>query len=124
MDRWEYRVVSLTDGRYTETLNEYGREGWELVGVASDVHVVPGRRTGQGRALPLPRALGKLEEVASKLDSSDEGDDAVPEEGTITTTLLWVLRRPLEELYEWDSAEYETTEFDATDYDAPEFENE
>ncbi len=30
MQRWEYRVVSLQKGRYTEALNEYGSEGWEL----------------------------------------------------------------------------------------------
>ena len=31
MQRWEYRVVSLRDQQYTAALNEFGREGWELV---------------------------------------------------------------------------------------------
>ena len=93
MDRWEYKVVSLKDGQYTEALNAYGREGWELVDVASDVHVVAARESGW--KVPMPRALGKLEDVAAKLSDQAPGDSTVPEPGTIATTLIWVLRRPL-----------------------------
>ena len=41
MQQWEYRVVTLRAGQYTDALNEYGRDGWELVTVASDVRGVP-----------------------------------------------------------------------------------
>ncbi len=91
MDRWEYKVVSLKDGQYTEALNAYGRDGWELVDVASDVHVVTGRAPGW--KVPMPRAFGKLEDVAKWAEP--EPNDPAPEVGTITTTLIWVLRRPL-----------------------------
>ena len=37
MQRWEYKVVTLRrDEQYTAALNEFGREGWELVSVASE----------------------------------------------------------------------------------------
>jgi Domain of unknown function (DUF4177) len=91
MDRWEYKVVSLKDGRYTEALNEYGRDGWELVDVASDVHVVTGRQPGW--KVPMPRAFGKLEDVAKWAEP--EPSEPAPEVGSIATTLIWVLRRPL-----------------------------
>ena len=93
MDRWEYKVVSFKDGRYTEALNAYGRDGWELVDVASDVHVVPARESGW--KMPMPRAFGKLEDVASKLSDPAPDESTVAEAGTIATTLIWVLRRPL-----------------------------
>ncbi len=93
MDRWEYKVVSLKDGQYTEALNAYGRDGWELVDVASDVHVVAARESGW--KVPMPRALGKLEDVAAKLSDPVPGDSTEAEPGTIATTLIWVLRRPL-----------------------------
>jgi Domain of unknown function (DUF4177) len=90
VQRYEYKVVSFADGGYTSSLNEYGRDGWELVSVASDVRVVPARAE---RKLPMPRALEQLEGVASKWGG--DGGDAGPPPGSITTTLLWVLRRPL-----------------------------
>jgi hypothetical protein len=35
MDRFEYKCVAILGGgeRTSRVLNEYGREGWELVGV-------------------------------------------------------------------------------------------
>jgi hypothetical protein len=93
MQRWEYRVVSLRDGTYTATLNEYGREGWELVSVTPQPHETsaPG-----GGGLPMPRTLGRLEDAATKLNKLGAADstDAPPER---TSNLLWVLRRPLPE---------------------------
>jgi len=76
-------------------LNEYGAEGWELVAVTSDVRTVPQRKDG-GVGVPIP-GLGKLGQAAQAV--SKLGDAAVPdapEPGSVTTTLLWVLRRPLE----------------------------
>lgn len=92
MQRFEYKVVSFAPGTYTSSLNEYGRDGWELVSVAPDIGVVPARSE---RKLPMPRAFEQIEGVASKLggQSAQEG----PAPGSIVTTLLWVLRRPLED---------------------------
>ena len=92
MQRWEYRIVSLRNGTYTASLNEYGREGWELVSVvANDPDVpVPEQRAG----LPMPRAFGRLENAANtinKLGGADKSDAAAD----ALSTLLWVLRRPL-----------------------------
>ncbi len=95
MQRFEYRVVSLSDGQYTTALNEYGQDGWELVNVVPDVHAVPERRDS---GLPVPPGLGKFGQAASKLKELEGKDDPVP--GTITTTLLWVLRRPLDDDYD------------------------
>jgi Domain of unknown function (DUF4177) len=95
MTQWEYKVVSFQDGRYTEALNAYGRDGWELVDVAPDVHVVAGREGGWN--VPMPRAFGRLEDVAAKLSEADPKESAAPEPGTIVTRLIWVLRRPLAE---------------------------
>jgi Domain of unknown function (DUF4177) len=89
MQRWEYRVISLRDGRYTSALNEYGDEGWELISV---VHDPPQPEATGGRGgIPMPGTLGRLEDTASKLTKLGESDavDAPP------STLLWVLRRPL-----------------------------
>ena len=97
MQRWEYKVISLQDGRITESLNEYGREGWELVGVAPDVHDTPPARE-RGRSLPIPGALGKIEDAASKWGAAN-GEDGEPAPGSTVTTLLWVLRRPLDDDY-------------------------
>ncbi|MGZ4314652.1 MAG: DUF4177 domain-containing protein [Gaiellaceae bacterium] len=94
MQRWEYKVVSMREGSYTDTLNEFGRDGWELVSVASDVRASP---ASAGRDLPTPQAFGKLGQAASKLNKLERGDPAGPEAGATFTTLLWVLRRPLDD---------------------------
>lgn len=86
-------MVSLSDGRYTSSLNDYARDGWELVNVVPDVQVVPEKREGGG--LPMPALGGKLGAAASKLKDLDSSEEPVP--GTITTTFLWVLRRPFYE---------------------------
>jgi hypothetical protein len=91
LQQWEYRVVSLNDGHYTSSLNDYGRDGWELVSVVPDVHAVPEKR---GSGLPVP-PLGKLGAAASTLKSLEGSSE--PEPGSITTTLLWVLRRPIDD---------------------------
>jgi Domain of unknown function (DUF4177) len=95
VQRWEYRAVSFAEGQYTAMLNRYAAEGWELVGVAPDVRSVPQRKDG-GVGVPIP-GLGKLGQAAqavSKLGETDAPD--APEPGSVTTTFLWVLRRPLE----------------------------
>jgi Domain of unknown function (DUF4177) len=87
VQRWEYRVVSFPDGRYTHALNEHGRDGWELVSVVQDPpHAAVAARRGRG--LPVPRALERIEDAASKLD---------PPEQPPAPVLLWVLRRPLDD---------------------------
>jgi hypothetical protein len=88
---YEYRVVSLTDGRYTSSLNDYARDGWELLTVVPDTQVVQEKRDG---GLPMPALGGKLGAAASKLKDFDESNEPAP--GTVTTTLLWVLRRPFD----------------------------
>ncbi len=93
MQQWEYRVVSLRSGHYTELLNEYGRDGWELVSVASDARGVPAPDPGRG--LPMPRALGRLEDAAAKLNKLGARDSTETPAATSSTGLLWVLRRPL-----------------------------
>jgi hypothetical protein len=93
VQHWEYRVVSLTDGQYTSSLNDYARDGWELVNVVPDVHVVPEKRDGGG--LPMPALGGKIGAAAAKLKDLDSSNEPVP--GSITTTFLWVLRRPFDE---------------------------
>ena len=92
MQRWEYRVVSLRDGTYTAALNDYGREGWELVSVASQPHEAP--VPDQGGGMPMPRALGRIEDAAAKWNKigAPESTDAP---AVATSNLLWVLRRPL-----------------------------
>jgi hypothetical protein len=97
LQRWEYRVVSVPDGLYTSTLNEYGSEGWELVTVAHDVRTAPEQRE---KGLPVPPGLGKLGQAASKLSELEGRDASAPEPGSVSTTLLWVLRRPLDDDYE------------------------
>jgi len=85
--------VSVPDGSYTIMLNEYGADGWELVTVAHDIRTVPQKRDS---GLPTPPGFGKLGQAAqavSKLGGTE--DDDGPEPGSVTTTLLWVLRRPL-----------------------------
>lgn len=87
----------MRDGHYTRTLNELGREGWELVTVAPDVHDTPAAPERSG-GLPMPRALGRLEDAAAMVSRLDP-DDAppAPAPGGTVTTLLWVLRRPLDD---------------------------
>ena len=90
MQQWEYRIVSLRDGHYTESLNGYGRDGWELVSVVQDAP--PPATPPKGRKLPVPGALGKLETAAETIGKFGGSGEA---EGPATTSLLWVLRRPL-----------------------------
>jgi hypothetical protein len=95
VQRWEYRVVSFPEGQYTVMLNQYGAEGWELAGVAPDVRTVPERPDG---GIPMPIGLGKLGQAAqavSKLGETESRDAPAP--GSVTTTFLWVLRRPLDD---------------------------
>jgi hypothetical protein len=93
MQRWEYKVVALREGHYTESLNEYGRDGWELVSVANDARKLAPPIPGKARSVPVPRALGRLEDAASKLSNlgTSDSDEAPPD----ASTLMWVLRRPL-----------------------------
>ena len=95
MQRWEYKVVSLREGHYTEALNENARDGWELVSVASDVRGVPA--PDPGGTMPVPRAFGRLEDAAAKLNKLGAGDSTEAAAATTSTALLWVLRRPLGE---------------------------
>ncbi len=95
MQRWEYRVVVLQEGHYTEKLNEYGVEGWELVSVASDVRRIEAPEPGGG--FPLPSAFGRLEDAAAKLNKLGGDEAAEPPAPTTSTRLLWVLRRPLDD---------------------------
>jgi hypothetical protein len=94
MQHWEYKVVSLRDRQYTAALNEFGRDGWELISVISEpveVATTPDR----GPAIPLPRVLGRLDEARDKLSKLGTADPD-PEAGTgATSRLLWVFRRPL-----------------------------
>jgi hypothetical protein len=78
MQRWEYKVVSLRPGHYTDALNDYGRDGWELISVASEPRDVP--VPDRGGSLPVPRPFGRLEDAAAALNK-----------------LGGVLRRPLNE---------------------------
>ena len=93
MQRWEYTVVWLRDRQYTAALNEYGREGWELVSVISET-VAP-TSPERGGAFPLPGALGRLEEAAGKLTKLGASDPAEEPPAGATSRLLWVFRRPL-----------------------------
>jgi hypothetical protein len=88
VQRFEYKVISLRDGGYTAALNDYGRAGWELVSVVSDP-VAPAAEK-RGRGLPMPRALERIEDAAERI--GQQGAEPDP-----TSTLLWVLRRPLDD---------------------------
>jgi hypothetical protein len=96
VQRWEYRVVSLRDGHYTSTLNELGQEGWELVAVCQDAPPAaeaPGQPKRPG--IPMPRAIGRLEDAASAIGRLSGGDSGEQAEDAGPTGLLWVLKRPL-----------------------------
>jgi hypothetical protein len=95
MQRWEYKVVALREGRYTETLNEYGRDGWELVSVTSDARDVSPPEPRTSRSIPVPRALGRLEDAAAKLNKIGSAEES-PTDAPMTA-LMWVLRRPLDD---------------------------
>ena len=73
MQRFEYKVVSLEDGRYTEALNEYARDGWELQSVVPDVHEVAPPSAEKRRSLPMPGALGLAADAASTLGKLEGG---------------------------------------------------
>jgi hypothetical protein len=94
VQRWEYRVVALGDRQYTAALNEYGRDGWELVSVVSED--VAAAAPERAKGLPLPRAFGRLEAAADKLNKlgAEEAAEPSPAPGS---RLLWVFRRPLAE---------------------------
>jgi hypothetical protein len=94
MQRWEYKVVSLRDRQYTAALNEFGRDGWELVNVISEAveAASPERRGG----IPMPRVLGRIEEAADKLNKLGAADPDADDAGA-TWRLLWVFRRLLSE---------------------------
>jgi Domain of unknown function (DUF4177) len=96
MERWEYRVVSFPRGRYTEKLNEYASDGWELVDVVSETAAAQVREQGRAR-LPMPRALGRLEDAAAKLNKIGADESPGAEADTAANVLLWILRRPLSE---------------------------
>jgi hypothetical protein len=78
-------------------LNQYGADGWELAGVAPDIRTVPERRDAGG-GIPMPPGFGKLGQAAqavSKFGETESSDAPAP--GSVTTTFLWVLRRPLDD---------------------------
>ena len=91
MQRWEYRVVSVRDGSYTATLNEYGRQGWELAFVTAQPEEPANREQGAG--VPMPRALGRLEDAAAKLNKLGGAGSA--DAPTVAASVLVWLRRPL-----------------------------
>lgn len=89
--------MSFPEGQYTAMLNQYGADGWELAGVAPDIRTVPERRDGGG-GIPMPPGFGKLGQAAqavSKFGETESSDAPAP--GSVTTTFLWVLRRPLDD---------------------------
>lgn len=90
MQRWEYRVVSWPKGQYTARLNEYGRDGWELLAVVPDDPDGPVSEPGPG--LPMPRSVGRLQDAATRWNKLGDSQSA-----PATSSLLWVLRRPIED---------------------------
>ena len=75
-------------------LNEFGRDGWELVSVVSEALTAVTPEPAEG--LPLPRALTGLQEAADKLNKLGAGDGA-ESEPVSASRLLWVFRRALNE---------------------------
>ena len=96
MQRWEYKVVSLRDRQYTAGLNEFGREGWELVNVIEEDVVEP-PAPSRGRGIPMPRVVGRIEQAADKLTTLGTGDAEADAASGATSRLLWVFRRPLDD---------------------------
>jgi uncharacterized protein DUF4177 len=94
MQLWEYKVVSLRDRQYTAALNEFGREGWELVTVISE-EIEPASPERSGGLIPKPRMLGRLEEAAGKLNKIGATDADAEALADATSRLLWVFRRSL-----------------------------
>ena len=95
MQRWEYKVVSLRDRKYTAALNEFGRDGWELVSVTTEaVEVTSPDRKGP---IPMPRVLGRIEDAADKLTKLGTTDTDAEVPTGATSRLLWVFRRPLDD---------------------------
>jgi hypothetical protein len=94
MQRWEYKVVSLRDRQYTAALNEFGRDGWELINVTTEA-LEPTTTPERGRGIPMPRVLGRLEEAADKLNKLGGADGDAEASSDATSRLLWVFRRPL-----------------------------
>lgn len=93
MQRWEYWVVSLRGRQYTAALNELGDQGWELVSVVSEAVEPAGARPSA--SLPVPRALGRLEQAADKLTRLGASEPADGPPAGTTSRLLWIFRRPL-----------------------------
>lgn len=85
---WEYRAVRWPAGRYTQYLNDYAAEGWELVQVVSDDVPAP----ASGRSIPVPGALGRIGAAADTINKLGASGDDAPTE---PSSLLWILRRPL-----------------------------
>jgi hypothetical protein len=93
MQRWEYKVMSLRDRQYTAALNEFGRDGWELVNVISEA--IEPAAPERGSVIPKPRMLGRLEVAADKLNKLGAADGDAEASSGATSRLLWVFRRPL-----------------------------
>lgn len=93
MQRWEYKVVVLRNQQYTAALNEFGKEGWELVAVTSEALVVTSPE--ESGSFPMPRAFGRLEEAADKLTKLGESEPVDERPNGQATRLLWIFRRPL-----------------------------
>ena len=93
MQRWEYWVVSLRGKQYTAALNELGGDGWELVSVVSEAVEAPSPKPSG--SVPVPRALGRLEEAADKLTRIGASEPADDPPAGATSRLLWIFRRPL-----------------------------
>jgi len=88
---WEYRVVRWPAGQYTEFLNSYAAEGWELAHVVRDD--APPPPTAPSGGLPVPGALGKIGAAAETIGKLGASGSAAAE----PSSLLWVLRRPRDE---------------------------
>lgn len=88
---WEYRVVRWPAGRYTDSLNAYAAEGWELVQVVREDE--PPTPSPSRPGLPVPGTLGKIGVAAETIGKLGGTKEAAAE----PSSLLWVLRRPRED---------------------------